>query len=178
MASILVEVFGSERLLAQEFVEEAVVDGRADAELHVGEKFEHGGGQQMRRRMAEHLQRVGILRGEDRERGVALERARKIHQLAIGARDQRFLGQAVRNFCGDFGGRGAARALARGAVGQSDLNGFHGDFARGENFTLTDGSSRVKASGGMLADGGGGNELRCRQEEGKPVNRQRKKWVG
>ena len=49
------EVFGSEWLLAHEFVEEAGVDRRADAELHVRVEFEHGGGEQMRGGVAEHL---------------------------------------------------------------------------------------------------------------------------
>ena len=43
-----------------------------------GIKFEHGGGEQMRGRVAEHLHGVGILRGEDRELDVVVERARKI----------------------------------------------------------------------------------------------------
>ena len=72
------EVFGRERLLAQKFVEEAVVDRRADAQLHVGKKFEHRRGQQVRRRVPEHLQRLGIFRGENPERGVVFERPRKI----------------------------------------------------------------------------------------------------
>ena len=53
------EVFGRERLLAQEFVEEAVIDGRADAQLHVGKKLEHRRGQQMRGGVAEHLHASG-----------------------------------------------------------------------------------------------------------------------
>ena len=62
-----------------------------------GIEFEHGGGEQMRGRVAEHLHRVGILCGEDRELGVVVERARKIDQFAIGARDQRFFREPRRN---------------------------------------------------------------------------------
>ena len=128
MASILARSSGSERLVADEIVEEAVFDGRADAQLHVGVEFEHGGGEQMRGGVAKHLHRVGILRGEDRKLGVVVERARKIDQLsslAIGARDQRFLGEARRNLAGDFGGGGAAGHFASCAVRQSDLYGSH-----------------------------------------------------
>ena len=122
LASIFVEVFGSEGLVAQKFVEEAGIDRRADAELHVGIEFEHRCGKQMRGRVAEHLHRVGILRGEDRELGVVVERARKIDELAIGARDQSFLGEARRNLMRNFGGGGAAGHFAHCAVRQSDLN--------------------------------------------------------
>ena len=47
------EIFRSERLVAKKFVEKAGVDGRADAELNVGIKLHHGGGEQMRGGMAE-----------------------------------------------------------------------------------------------------------------------------
>ena len=52
------QVFRREGLLAQKFVKEAVIDGRPDAQLHVGKKLQHGRGQQVRRRMPEHLQRL------------------------------------------------------------------------------------------------------------------------
>ena len=64
-----------ERLCAHEFVEESGVNRRADAELHVGIKFQHGGCEQMRGGMTEHLQRIRIFRGEDGNLGVVLERA-------------------------------------------------------------------------------------------------------
>ena len=127
-----VEILGRERLLAQKFVEKAVVDGRADAQLHVGKKLEHRRGQQVRRRVAEDLQRVGILRRENRERSVVLERPREVHQLAVGARHQRLARQAVRDLSRDLRGRGAARHFLRGSVRQCDLDGIHGDSRRGE----------------------------------------------
>ena len=119
LASIFVEVFGSERLVAQEFVEKAVVDGRADAQLHVGIKFEHRGGEQMRGRMAKHLDSVGIFCGEDGELGVVVERARKIDQFAIGARDQSFLREARRNLLAISAAvvpRGTSRVAPSGKV--------------------------------------------------------------
>ena len=98
------QVFGSERLLAQELVEKAGVDGRADAQLHVGKEFEHRGGQQVRRRMAEDLSESGsfavrilsvVSRSSGRERSTS-------SPLAL--RDQRFTGQSVRNFLRDLAG--------------------------------------------------------------------------
>ena len=114
--------------VAHEFVEKAGFDRRADAEFHVGIKLEHGGGEQMRGGMAQHLDGVGILRGEDRELYVVVERARKIDQLAIGARDESFLGEARRNLLRDFGGGGSARDFACGAIRQRDLKCGHFSF--------------------------------------------------
>ena len=89
-----------------------------------GIKLEHGGGEQMRGRMAKHLERVGILRGEDRKLDVVVERAREIHQFAIGARDERFFRQSRRDLAAISAADGAARHFASGAVWQSDLNGI------------------------------------------------------
>ena len=123
------QVFGRERLLAQEFVEKAGVDGRTDAQLHIGEKFEHRRREQVRRRMPKYGQRIGILRGKDADFGVVFQRTRKIYKFAIGARDERFLRQSVRNLLRNVGGRGAARHFLRGPIRQSDLYGVHGRFA-------------------------------------------------
>ena len=48
-----------------EVVEEAVVDGRADAALRAGEERRDRGRQQVRRRVAVELQRLGALVGDD-----------------------------------------------------------------------------------------------------------------
>ena len=53
------------------------------------------------------------------------QRAREVDELAIGAGDEGFAGETVRDVARDFGGGGAARDLARGAVGQGDADGFH-----------------------------------------------------
>ena len=122
------EVLGRERLVAQEFVEESGLDRWADAELYVRVKLEDGGGEQMRGRVAEDLHRFGIFRGEDREFYIAVEGAREIDKLAIGARDESVLGEARPDLAGDLRGRGAAGHLARRAIRQRDLNVFHGRF--------------------------------------------------
>ena len=119
------EVIGSEWLLAHEFVKESGVNRRADAEFHVRVEFENGGGEQMRGRVAEHLDRVRIFGGEDRQFGVVVQRPREVDQFAIGARDQRFFRQARRDLAGDLRGGGALRHLARRSIRQRDLNVVH-----------------------------------------------------
>ena len=84
------EIFRSERLLAEKFVEKAGVDGRADAELDIGVKLHHRGGEQMRGGMAEDEEGVGIFFGQDLELDVFLQRAAQIDELAeIGSVGQR-----------------------------------------------------------------------------------------
>ena len=137
-----------EGLRAHEFVEESSVNRRADAELHVGIKFQHGGGEQMRCGMPKHLQRIRILRGEDGNFGVVLERARKIYQLAIGARYQRFFRESRRDLARNFRSGGAARHFACGAVRQSDLNGVSAhawSFSPVETASLLASAHAVKA---------------------------------
>ena len=72
------EVLWRKRLFAHKIVEEAGVDRRADAELDVREKFEHRRGEQMRRRVAQHLNRLRIFRREDREPHVVFDRCAQI----------------------------------------------------------------------------------------------------
>ena len=76
------EIFGSERLLAKKFVEKAGVDRGADAELYVGIKLHHRGGEKMCRGMAKDVERVGIFFGEDLELDVVIERATQVDQFA------------------------------------------------------------------------------------------------
>ena len=143
------EIFGSEGLLAQEFVEKAVVDRRADAQLHVGIEFHHRGGQQVRRGMAEDEERVGIFFSEDLQLDVLFERTAKIEEQAaiFGGIDgigknaglvlraiavrgghfghQRGVRQARRNGFGDVDGRGALGNVFHAAIGKSYVNLIH-----------------------------------------------------
>ena len=66
----LLEVLGRERSGAVEIVVKAVVDGRADAELGLGIQLEHRRRQQVRGRVPVHLERLGILGGQDLQAGV------------------------------------------------------------------------------------------------------------
>src|SRR5713226_7947879 len=72
------EVVGGERFVAEEFVEEAGVDGRTNAEFDVGIQLHDRGGEQMRGGMAEDKKGVGILFGEDLELDVVVEGATQI----------------------------------------------------------------------------------------------------
>ena len=72
----LFQIFRRERRGAVEIVIKAVLDGRPDAELRLGKQFEHGRSQQVRGRMAVHLQRFRVLGGQDLQRRVLLHGAR------------------------------------------------------------------------------------------------------
>jgi hypothetical protein len=148
------QVVLSERLRANEFVEESGFNRRADAELHVWIQLEHGGGEQMRGGMPKDLQRVRIFRSEDGNLGVALEWAREVHQLAIGAGDESFFCEARRNLVRNLRSGGTALHFASGAVRQRDLNGFSAHtwcFAPVETASLLARVDAVKASARRMA---------------------------
>ncbi len=143
------EVFRREGLLAQEFVEKAVIDRRTDAQLHIGVKLRHRGGQQVRRRMPEDVQRVGILLREDLQLHILFERPAQIEEqtavfrgihgvgknaglflCAVAAGcvhlgDERGVRQPRRNGPGDFHGRGALGNVFDAAIGKRYVNLFH-----------------------------------------------------
>src|SRR5262249_60135096 len=125
------EILRGEGSLAQEFIKKAVLDRRADAELHVGKKLEHCRRKQVRGRVAEDFERLGVVAGEDGELGVALEWPGEIHELAGAvsdrgdARYQGLLGKSRGDFL-----RGLLRSRAPGdlerlPVRPGDLNAFH-----------------------------------------------------
>ena len=62
------EVLGRERPLVREIVVEAVLDHRADRHLRVGKQLLHRVGEQVRGRVAQDLEALGILVGDDGER--------------------------------------------------------------------------------------------------------------
>jgi len=119
-----------------------------EGELGVLGSLEHGGGEQMRGGMPKDLQRVRIFRSEDGNLGVALERAREVHQLAIGAGDESFFCEARRNLVRNLRSGGTALHFASGAVRQRDLNGFSAHtwcFAPVETASLLADADAVKA---------------------------------
>jgi hypothetical protein len=77
------EVLGSKRALRVEVVVVAVLDRRADPDLHVGEEPFHGLRGQVRRRVPVDGDGVRRFRGEDLERAVLLERCRQVHDSAV-----------------------------------------------------------------------------------------------
>ena len=74
------KIFGRERLGPHKIVEKSGIDRRADAQLDVGEKFHHRCGEQVRRRVAKHLDRFGIFRRQDCEPHVLIDRRAQIDQ--------------------------------------------------------------------------------------------------
>src|SRR5216683_3035017 len=77
------QVFLGERLIAQEFVEKAGVDRRTNAKLHAGIEFHHRGGEEMRRGMTKHEERIRIFFREDLQLHVVIQRAAQVDQFAF-----------------------------------------------------------------------------------------------
>ena len=116
------EVFGRERLLAIEVVEESGLGRGAVAELGLGKEFEHGGGHQVRGRVAIDFQRLGIAIGEDAQLGIFLQRTREIDQArAVGEGAWAEAGAAPLSFAEAAGGRCRCRSKKR-----LDLRGQRG----------------------------------------------------
>lgn len=132
------QIFRREGLVAEKFVEEAGVDGRANAELDVGVEFHHGCGEQMRCGVTKDEEGVRIFFGEDLELDVFFERAAQIDQLAqIGSIEQRSsigrghpryesgVGQSWRNVARDIRRSRAPGHHLNLAVRQCDLHLLH-----------------------------------------------------
>jgi len=73
------EVLLSKRFIAQEFVEKAGVDRRADAEFYIGIQLHDCRGEQVGRGMTEHKESVRIFFGEDLQLDVVVKRAPQIN---------------------------------------------------------------------------------------------------
>ena len=79
----------------------------------------------MREIVPRQFERVGLVaRCDERQLGIALERAHDIAQLAIDARRQRRLGKAGSDIGGDLCRSGTCGHIAHGAVGKRDLDHF------------------------------------------------------
>ena len=110
---------------AVEIVVEAVLDGRADAELRLGIEFQHRGGQQVRGGVAVDFERLGILGGQDLQRGVLFDGAGEIEHLAVDLGRDRRVRQAGTDAFGDIDGTGLRRDRLFTAVGQSNFDVTH-----------------------------------------------------
>jgi hypothetical protein len=133
----LLEIFGSERGFAQKVVEESGVSGRTVTELGLWKEFQHGGGKQVRRRVMEDLERLGIFFGEQTKLGILLDGAGEIDDgEAIGfsgcgwAERRNFggqccVGQTRRNRLRNVEGGGAQGNFSNAAVGELNLDFRH-----------------------------------------------------
>ena len=95
------EVLGRERPLVREIVVEAVLDHRADRHLRVGEQLLHRIGEQVRGRMADDVEAFGVLVGDDRDVGVAIDHVRRVDELAVDLAGERGLGETRADGRGD-----------------------------------------------------------------------------
>jgi hypothetical protein len=85
----------ADRLRELEVVVEAVLDRRPDRDLHAGVEAANRLGEQVRRRVAEHGERVRIVlvaRGQDLDVLSLLERQAQVLHPAVRAHQHRFLG--------------------------------------------------------------------------------------
>ena len=99
------QIFWRKRALVGEIVKEAVFNHRPDGHLRIRKQRLHRIRQQMRGGVANHVQPIGILVGDDGKLAVDLHHKTGIHQLAVNAPRQRRLGQASANIGSDFGNR-------------------------------------------------------------------------
>src|ERR1017187_5162155 len=125
----LLEVVGGEGGGAVEIVVEAVVDGRADAELGFGIEFEHGGGEEVGGGVAVDLERFGVPGGEDLNRGVLLDGAGEVEHLAVDLGRQAGVRQAGADASGDIDGTCPGRDGLFTPVGQSNFDVTHKEFS-------------------------------------------------
>ncbi len=143
------DVFGHERPLDDEVVEEALVGGRADAALSAGKQIGDGGRQQVGRAVAHEGQRVGrVLVGHDPDPRVRVQRVRQIDQLAVDRRRQCRLGQTRRDPFRDVAYGRARGDTAAGSIWKDDC-----DLAHSENLKLETGNWKVVEVVGTFAVG-------------------------
>ncbi len=130
------EILGRERRVAREIVIEAGVGRGAERDLRLGIEFLHRLGHDVRGVVADDLQRLGRGRGDDGDRGVAVEARGEVARLAVDHDGERRLGQARADRRRNLGAGDRAEEMTLLAVGQGDgdaagvqgLNGLtHGD---------------------------------------------------
>ena len=96
------EIFGRERPLVREVVVEAVLDHRTDRHLRIGEQLLHRVRQQVRGRVADDFEPLGILVGDDGDIGVGIDHVCGIDQLAVDACRPSAAGEAGADRRGDL----------------------------------------------------------------------------
>ena len=115
----------ADRLRELEVVVEAVLDRRADGDLRSGIETPDGLGQEVRRRVAQDVERVGILRvagRQDLDRLPVLERQAHVLDLAVRPDEDCLLGQLGADRGSRVEPRRTFGKLELGRVGQDDLH--------------------------------------------------------
>ena len=109
-----IEVFLHEGPFHDEVVEEPVINGRTDAALDLGEQLRDRGREQVRRRVAIQLKRLGTLVGHNPDGGIRGERIREVNHLVADKRREGGVGQTWRDSLGDrLDGRAGLDLLRR-----------------------------------------------------------------
>ena len=114
------EIVGAERALVSEVVVETVVDDGAYRHLSIGKQFFDGIAEQVRRRMANHLQAIRIFIGDDAQRCIVVDQRGGVLQFAVHLARERCLGQARPNARGDIGNGNRLLEFFLATVGKSD----------------------------------------------------------
>jgi hypothetical protein len=118
------QIVRRERALVREIVKEAVLDHRTDRHLRVGEQRLHRVRQQVRGRMANHVEAVGILVGDDGQLRIGVNQVAGIHQFAVDPAGKRRLGQPGADAGCDLCDRDRGIELPDGAIGKRDIDHF------------------------------------------------------
>ncbi len=106
-----------------EVVVEAVLDRRADRDLHARVQIGHRGGQHVRRVVTNQVERVlPALRRDDLERDPVLQRAREVADLAVDLDGQRGAREAGADRGGGVSAARAVRKVEQRAVGEGDVH--------------------------------------------------------
>ena len=114
-----------DRLRELEVVVEAVLDRRADGDLHARIEPPHRLGEQVRRRVAEDVERVRVVavaRREDLDLAAVRERQPQVLDVAVRAHEHRLLGELGADGARGVEPRRAFRQLELRLVGEDDLH--------------------------------------------------------
>ena len=116
------QVVRRERALVREIVVEAVLDHRADGHLRIGKQRLHRVRQQVRGGMADHVEAVGILVGDDGELRIRIDQMTGIDQFAVDPPGERGPGQTGADAGRDLRHRDRRIELSDGTVGKRDVD--------------------------------------------------------
>src|SRR4051794_9661399 len=119
------EVLFANRLREEEVVVEAVLDRRADRDLHAGMQTAHRLGEEVRARVAQDVERIGILRvarRQELDRLAVAQRQPQIVNSTVRAHEDRLLGELRPDRARGVETRRAVGKFKLGVVGQYDFH--------------------------------------------------------
>jgi hypothetical protein len=111
------EIFGNERAIDDEVVEEPFIGGRTDTALRARKERGDGRGEQVRRAVPVERQRLRIPVGDNRQARVVVQWMRQIDEPAIDGRRQRCFREPRRHECRYVTGSSARAHATAGSVG-------------------------------------------------------------